>query len=292
MKYSLESIRGLYPFQSHYLTIGGQRMHYVDEGAGPTVVMLHGNPTWSFYFRNAIKALAGDYRVIAPDHIGCGLSEKPQIYPYTLKQHIDNFEKLADHLELDAFTLMVHDWGGAIGFGFAVRHPERIRRLVVLNTAAFRGAAPRRIRFCRIPYVGALAVRTFNGFARGAIRLACHKHERMTREVRRGYLLPYHSYRSRVAVHGFVRDIPTHPMQPTYRLMDEISASLGQFRDRPMTIFWGMRDFCFNETFLDRWIEYFPDAAVHRFEDAGHYVLEDAHELILPALRKFLDETS
>ncbi len=292
MEHSLESIRSLYPFRSHYVTIGGQRMHYIDEGTGPTVVMLHGNPTWSFYFRNAIKSLAGDYRVIAPDHIGCGLSEKPQRYPYTLKQHIDNFEKLADHLKLDPFTLMVHDWGGAIGFGYAARHPEQIRRLVVSNTAAFRGTAPLRIRLCRIPFIGALAVRTFNGFAGGAIRLACHKHERMTRDVRRGYLLPYRSYRSRVAVHGFVLDIPTHPTEPTYRLMDEISDSLSQFRDRPMTIFWGMQDFCFDETFLDRWIERFPDAAVHRFEDAGHYVLEDAHELILPTLRKFLDETS
>ncbi len=292
MKHSLESIRGLYPFQSHYLTIGGQRMHYVDEGAGPTVVMLHGNPTWSFYYRNAIKVLAGDYRVIAPDHIGCGLSEKPQRYPYTLAQHIDNFEKLADHLKLDDITLMVHDWGGPIGFGFAARHPDRIRRLVVSNTAAFRGTAPRRIRCCRIPLLGALAVRAFNGFAAGATRLACHKHERMTPDVRRGYLLPYDSYRNRVAVHGFVLDIPTRPAHPTYKLVEEISASLSQFRDRPMLIFWGVQDFCFNETYFDRWIERFPNAAVHRFEDSGHYVLEDAHELILPALREFLDETS
>jgi len=292
MKHSLESIRTLYPFPPHYLTIGGQRMHYVDEGAGPTVVMLHGNPTWSFYYRNAIRALAGDYRVIAPDHIGCGLSEKPQVYPYTLAQHVDNFEKLADHLELDDITLMVHDWGGPIGFGFAARHPERIRRFVVSNTAAFRGVAPLRIRCCRIPLLGALAVRTFNGFAAGATRLACHKHERMTPDVRRGYLLPYDSYRNRVAVHGFVLDIPTHSAHPTYKLIEEISASLSQFRDRPMSIFWGVQDFCFNETYLDRWIERFPDAAVHRFEDAGHYVLEDAHELILPALRDFLDETS
>ncbi len=292
MRSSLETIRSLYPFESHYLTIGGQRMHYVDEGAGPAVVMLHGNPTWSFYFRNAIKALAGDYRVIVPDHIGCGLSEKPQVYPYTLAQHVENFEKLADHLELDDFTLMVHDWGGPIGFGFAARHPERISRFVVSNTAAFRGVAPLRIRCCRIPLLGALAVRTFNGFAAGATRLACHKHERMTPDVRRGYLLPYHSYRSRVAVHGFVLDIPTRPAHPTYKLIEEISASLSQFRDRPMSIFWGVQDFCFDETYLDRWIERFPDAAVHRYEDAGHYVLEDAHELILPALREFLDETS
>ena len=292
MKPLPQQIRDIYPFENHFLEVDGHRMHYLDEGEGEVVLMFHGNPTWSFYYRNLVLGLRPNYRCIAPDHIGCGLSEKPQIYPYTLKQHIDNFEKLADHLELDEFTLMVHDWGGAIGFGFAARHPERILRLVVLNTAAIRGVAPRRIRFCRIPYVGALAVRTFNGFARGAIRLACHKHERMTREVRRGYLLPYDSYRSRVAVYGFVRDIPTDPIQPTYRLMDEISNSLSQFRDRPMIIFWGMRDFCFNETFLDRWIEYFPDAAVHRFEDAGHYVLEDAHEFILPALREFLDETS
>ncbi len=292
MSIPLDAIRHLYPFASHYLNVGGQRMHYVDEGRGSPVLMLHGNPSWSFYYRNAIRELADSHRVVAPDHVGCGLSEKPQQYAYCLRQHIDNLEKLVEHLDLNDITLMVHDWGGAIGFGFAMRHPERIKRLVVLNTAAFSGPVPRRIMACRIPFLGALAVRTFNGFARGAIWTACCNRERMTSDVRKGYLLPYADYRSRVAIHRFVQDIPTRRTHPTYELIQKIDGSLALLVDRPMILFWGMRDFCFNETFLDGWTRRFPEAEVHRFEDAGHYVLEDAHERILPLLRDFLDRTA
>lgn len=287
----LAQIRSLYPFGSHYFTIGGQRMHYVDEGAGQPIVLLHGNPTWSFYYRELIKGLSDGYRVIAPDHIGCGLSEKPQHYPYTLTRHIENLEKLVDHLQLGDMTLGVHDWGGAIGFGYAARHPERVMRFVVFNTAAFLGPVPFRIAACGWPILGAIAVRGLNVFVRGAIYMACKDRSRMTREVKRGYLLPYGDYRSRVAIHQFVRDIPTTPAHPTYAVIESIDESLAQFRDRPMIIFWGMRDFCFNEKFLDGWTTRFPQAEVHRFEDAGHYVVEDAHERIVPLMRDYLSRT-
>ena len=288
----LGQIRHLYPFRSNFLTIGGQRMHYVDEGRGSPIVMLHGNPTWSFYYRNLIKELAGQYRAIVPDHVGCGLSEKPQQYPYVLSQHIDNLERLADHLELTGITLAVHDWGGAIGFGYAARHPERVERLVVFNTAAFSGPVPWRLLACRVPLLGALVVRTLNVFARGAILQACCNRERMTADVKKGYLLPYADFRSRVAIHRFVQDIPTKSSHPTWPVIELIEASLVQFQDRPMILFWGMQDFCFNETYLAEWIRRFPEAEVHRFEDAGHYVIEDAHERIVPLLRDFLNRSS
>jgi haloalkane dehalogenase len=285
---SLQQIQHLYPFQSRFFSIDGKRMHYVDEGEGPPVVMVHGNPTWSFYYRELIKGLANGNRVIALDHIGCGLSEKPQRYAYTLKTHIDNLERLIEHLGLEDITLAVHDWGGAIGFGYARREPERVRRFVIFNTAAFFGPVPRRLLACRIPILGALAVRRLNLFALAATRIACKSPERMTSEVKRGYLLPYDSYRNRVAVLRFVQDIPTRPSHPSYALLESIESSLLQFRDRPMIIFWGEQDFCFNQVFLDAWIERFPQAAVHRFADAGHYVVEDAHERILPLLHEFL----
>ncbi len=158
-------------------------MHYVDEGSGPAIIMLHGNPTWSFYYRELIKGLRNQYRVIAPDHIGCGLSDKPQDYTYTLATHIDNLARLIDHLRLENVTLAGHDWGGAIGFGWATRNPDQVTRFVVFNTAAFFGRMPFRIRVCRWPILGDVLVRRLNLFARSALWMARRRHERMTPEV-------------------------------------------------------------------------------------------------------------
>ena len=287
-----DSIRRLYPFESHYLDVGGPRMHYLDEGTGHPLLMLHGNPTWSFYYRDLIAGLRDQYRVIAPDHVGCGLSDKPRRYPYTLTTHVENVERLLDRLGLDDITLAVHDWGGAIGFGLAVRRPERVRRFIVFNTAAFFGRVPLRIRVCRWPVLGPLAVRGLNAFARGAIRMACKNRPRMTPDVRAGYLLPYDSYATRVAILRFVQDIPVSRSHRSYALLQSIDDSLQRFGDRPMLICWGMRDFCFNESFLAGWIQRFPEAEVHRFPAAGHYVVQDAAPDILPILQDFLARTT
>ncbi len=281
----------LYPFSSHSLQLDRLRYHYLDEGSGENLLMLHGNPTWSFYYRNLILGLKGSYRCVVPDHMGMGKSDKPQDYPYTLSRHIDNFEKLADHLELDDITLVVHDWGGAIGMGFAVRHPERIRRLVIFNTAAFLSSEiPLGLSLCRIPGFGAIAIRGFNMFARGAIRWACVKQERMTEEVRAGYLAPYDNFANRVANLRFVQDIPISPDSPSYYVIQHIEENLKLFQEHPVQIIWGAHDFVFNDHFLKRWQEIFPQAEVHRMEDAGHYVVEDAHERILPLLYEFLQK--
>ncbi|MBT5552068.1 MAG: alpha/beta fold hydrolase [Nitrospina sp.] len=255
--------------------------------------MLHGNPTWSFYYRNLILGLKDSYRCVVPDHMGMGKSDKPQDYPYTLSRHIDNLEKLVDHLKLDEITLVVHDWGGAIGMGFAVRHPERIRRLVIFNTAAFLSQEiPLSLRLCRLPGFGALAIRGFNAFARGAIRWACAKPERMTKEVREGYLEPYDNFANRVANLRFVQDIPMDSESPSYNVVQNIEENLILFKNHPVQIIWGAHDFVFNDHFLKRWQEIFPQAEVHRMEDAGHYVVEDAHERILPMMKEFFQENS
>src|SRR5262245_40625611 len=158
----------LYPFRSHFLDRSGVRMHYLDEGSGPPVVMVHGNPTWSFYFRNLVQALRDDYRTVVPDHIGCGLSDKPgdDRYEYTLDRRVADLEALLDSLGLTSnLTLVLHDWGGMIGMAFASRHPERIRRLVILNTAAFLLPAgkrlPRSLWLVRNTPLGPLLVRGF-----------------------------------------------------------------------------------------------------------------------------------
>lgn len=288
-----EPWRRQYPFASHELRIDGYRYHYLDEGAGPVLLMVHGNPTWSFYWRNLVQAWRGHYRVIVPDHLGCGLSDKPQDYPYRLRDHVENLGRLIDHLDLREITLLAHDWGGAIGMGAAVAAPGRFVRFVMFNTAAFRSQLiPLRIRICRTPLAGDIVVRGLNGFLRGALRMGlCHR-ERLTPEVRSGYMAPYKSLADRVAIHRFVLDIPLAPRHPSYDTLRHIEDGLAQFRDHPVQLVWGMRDWCFTTRFLDRFRDFFPLAEVHRIEDAGHWVVEDAHERIIPLVERFMERTS
>ncbi|MFQ5450672.1 MAG: alpha/beta fold hydrolase [Nitrospinaceae bacterium] len=285
------TFENLYPFPSHHLRLGSLRYHYLDEGKGEPLLMLHGNPTWSFYYRHLVLGLRDRYRCVVPDHMGCGYSGKPMKYEYTLSRHIKNLEILVDSLELDRITLVMHDWGGAIGMGFAVKHPEKVSRLVVFNTAAFlSGKIPWSINICRKPLIGPIAILGFNAFARGALRRALKNRERLTPQVRRGYLEPYRSCRGRIGILRFVQDIPMTPDVPSYPVVKSIEENLYRFKDHPMLIVWGKRDFCFNDYFLRRWREYFPGAAVREVEDAGHYVVEDAHERILPWMREFFLE--
>lgn len=282
-----DSLRALYPFRTARLALPGAAMSYVDEGAGPPALLVHGNPTWSFYYRRLIAALSPAHRVIAPDHVGCGLSAKPQDYPYTLSTHIENLGRLVDSLELPQLDLVVHDWGGAIGMGWAVRNPERVRRIVVLNTAAFLSPRlPLRIAVCRYPILGDLAVRGLNAFAGAAVHMAVERP--LPPDVARGLLHPYASWADRVAIQRFVRDIPTAPSHPTWAVVDAIDRELPALRERPMLILWGGRDWCFSDHFLQGWLQRFPAARAVRFDDAGHYVLEDAHAAIVPRVVDFL----
>ncbi len=284
-----ESWRGLYPFASHELRLDGLRYHYVDEGQGDVLLLVHGNPTWSFYWRELIQRWRSKYRVIAVDHIGCGLSDKPRHYPYRLAQHVQNLAVLVRELNLGGVTLVAHDWGGAIGVGAALAEPDRFVRFVLANTAAFRSTAiPLRIRICRTPILGPLAVQGLNAFARAALRMAVNKPERMTPAVRAGLLAPYDSWSHRRAIQKFVEDIPLSPRDASYETLRAIEARLPQLARCPWQFIWGMRDWCFTPAFLDRFLEFFPQAEVHRLEDAGHYVVEDAHEQFGPLVEQFL----
>jgi haloalkane dehalogenase len=255
--------------------------------------MVHGNPSWAIYYRELAKALSESCRVVVPDHIGCGLSSKPgdELYDYTLKNRVDDLESLLDSIGVkDRVTLVLHDWGGMIGMAYASRHPERIRRLVILNTAAFPLPAgknfPWPLRACRSP-LGALLVRGANAFAIAASRMCCTRRP-MSPELRRLYIEPYDSWANRIAVQRFVEDIPLAPGDRAYGLVAQTADSLARFQDRPMLICWGEKDFVFDRHFLDEWVRRFPMAEVHRFLGAGHYVLEDAGEQIIPLVRDFL----
>jgi haloalkane dehalogenase len=289
--------RSLYPFdQDLHLDLDGLRYHYVDEGEGEPVVMVHGNPSWSFYYRNLALALRDRFRVIVPDHIGCGLSDKPDDsrYTYTLSRRVDDLEALLEHLGLDHnLTLVLHDWGGMIGMAYAVRHPQRIRRLVILNTAAFHKPAgkplPWQLWLVRNTWLGSLLVRGGNAFARGAAWVGCTR-KRLSREIRNAYCAPYDSWANRIATLRFVQDIPIRPEDPAFDVVTGVEERLTTFADRPALICWGMKDFVFDATYLERWCDGLPGAQVHRFADCGHYVLEDAGNEIAELVIRFLDE--
>jgi haloalkane dehalogenase len=229
-------------------------------------------------------------RCIVPDHIGMGASEKPERYDYTLATRITDIEALVASLNLKRVHLVVHDWGGAIGFGFAARQPELIGRIVILNTAAFTSPRiPFRIGICKLPLVGPLVVRGANGFAWPATWMAMHRRT-LSKVEKQGYLWPYDGWGNRVAVSAFVQDIPLRPSHPSWKTLQAVEQRLAAFRDQPALVIWGGRDFCFNDHFLTRWREILPGAEVHRLADAGHYVLEDAREEVVPRIAGFFGE--
>jgi len=280
-----------YPFESHFLKLkNGHSIHYLDEG--PRVdhawLLLHGNPTWSYYYRNVISALSPESRCVAPDHLGCGWSDKPQAQAYLLKNHIDHVLELIQHLELTSITLVLHDWGGAIGMGVAEKLPKHIKAIVLLNTAAFPDVhLPFRIAVCKFPIIGTLINRGLNGFALAALSMAVKRGKKLKGEVAKMMIAPYDNWKHRVAIDAFIKDIPMNPSHPTFSTLQTIASALEQFKELPIAIFWGAQDFCFNLHFLQRWKAIWPKAQVHLFEEAGHYVLEDAGSAIIAALLKF-----
>lgn len=285
-----QELKNEYPFASHFYPSKkspGNNLHYVDEGTGEVLLMLHGNPTWSFFYRNLAKHFSKNKRVVIPDHMGCGFSSKPQDYEYTLENHIENTIALIKELNLKDITLIVHDWGGAIGMGVATRHPELIKRMVVMNTAAFRSLEiPFRINILRNP-LGEWFIRMFNGFAGPATTMAVTK--KLSPLVKKGFILPYDNFESRIATAKFVRDIPLNSDHPTYKTLSNIEDKLKTIK-APTLLLWGEKDFCFTMNFQKRWLEFFPRAKVKTYPDAGHYLLEDKTLEVISEIESFLKE--
>jgi len=291
----ISSFRHLYTFTSRYRLLNGFNYHYIDQGQGDPIVMVHGNPTWSFYFRDLITALSPNYRTIVPDHIGCGLSDKPDtdVYAYGLKNRVDDLENLLNHRQIDKnITLIMHDWGGMIAMAYAIRHPEHIRRLIIMNTYAFLPPPAKRIPLAahfirKAGPLASLAVLGLNLFSIGALYLAAHK--KLAKDVKRGLTAPYNCWHHRMAVLKFVQDIPLSPKDASYELAKQVDDNIYRFGNVPMLICWGEHDFVFDHLFLGEWQRRFPDAEIHRFSDAGHYILEDVPDKIVPLVQDFLN---
>jgi haloalkane dehalogenase len=291
-----------YPFTPRRLEVRpGVALSYLDEGPrdGEIVVMLHGNPSWSYYWRHLVLALRDRYRCIVPDHVGMGLSDKPDDaanasprYDYTLRSRVEDLATLLDALGISGpVTLAVHDWGGMIGMGWALSRMPQVRRLVILNTAMFplppAKPMPRALSFGRDSALGALAIRGFNAFSAIASHIGVAR--RMPRDVRRAYVAPYDSWVHRIATLRFVQDIPLGEGDRAWPLVQQAGKRLHEFADRPAFIGWGLRDFVFDRHCLDAFTAALPKAEVHAFDDADHYVLEDKHAVLVPMIRAFLE---
>jgi pimeloyl-ACP methyl ester carboxylesterase len=287
------SWRDHYPFESHYLEVtDAGRLHFVDEGSGPPLLLSHGNPTWSFYYRKLIRAWSKNYRVIAVDHLGCGLSDKPQDYDYCLGRHTENLLSLVQTLALCNVTIVGHDWGGAIGLNAVRRAPHSFGRIVMFNTGAFPPRRiPWRIAACRTPGLGQLAVRGGNLFARAALRMAMVNPNEMSSEERSGMIAPYNSFANRVAIQRFVDDIPFSRRHRTWTELKALESDLPSMADRPALLIWGMKDWCFDQRCLDRFTSVWPQAEIHRIPNAGHWVVEDAADQIVVDVEQFLKRT-
>ena len=289
------NLESLFPFKRNFLTRNGQQYHYLNEGHGEPVVMVHGNPSWSFYYRNLVQALSKNYQCIVPDHIGCGLSDKPSDddYEYTLKNRIDDLEALLASLQItENITLVVHDWGGMIGMGYAARYPERIKRLVILNTGAFHlpksKPFPLGLWICRNTLLGTLLVRGLNAFSSAASYVGV-KRKAMPKAIRQAYVMPFNSWKNRISTLRFVQDIPLFKNDKNYQLVTDISDSLVQFQTIPTIICWGLKDFVFDKHFLAVWKEKMPHAQINEYADCGHYILEDASDEVIPLIEQFME---
>ena len=264
----------------------GASMAYVQAGEGPPVLFVHGNPTWSWMWRRPMAALARSHRCVAVDHVGMGRSEKPTDYSYRLDRHAENLLALVRHLDMRDVTLVVHDWGGPIGLLAAVREPGRFARLVISNTAAFRSdRMPWQIGLARSP-VGSLLVRGPNLFVRGLMRQGVVNRSVITRDVREGYVWPYQNWADRVALHRFVKDVPTAPAHPSWPHLVEVEEGLASLKDKPTLLPWGVGDWCFGRPFLEEFQKRMPWAETVELH-AGHLVTEDRPEEYCAALAEF-----
>lgn len=278
--------RTAYPFAPHYFSTDQGQIHYVDEGQGSPIVMVHGTPVWSFLWRAFIKDFSRDHRCVAPDHLGFGLSDKPANGAYQPAVHAQNLDNLISHLGLRNITLVVHDFGGPIGLSYALEHPENVRRLVIFNTWMWplsddqQMTGMRKImggRFGRFLYT------RINFSPRFFYPLVFGDRKNRDRGVQQQYIRATTRPSERMAMWTFARELVDST--PWYA---QLLAKHERLAAIPSLILWGMKDSAFRPKQLERWRQLLPHAEVVEFPDSGHFVQEEAPQEAVGAIRSFL----
>jgi haloalkane dehalogenase len=278
-----------YPFESRTFDVPAGRLHYVDEGSRDPIVMVHGNPTWSYLYRHLIKRLRPEYRCVAMDHIGFGLSDKPRDWSYLPVDHAANLTALIEGLGLKNITLVVQDWGGPIGLSYAVTHPENVARLIIMNTWAWPvNRDPYYIAFSGFVGgpIGRMLIRRYNFFARTIMRQAFGDKRKLTVAAHEHYLRALADPEDRTGCLVFPKQIiGSTPW------LAQLWDNMSRLNGIPTLIVWGMKDIAFREKELIRWERTFPEARSIRLSSAGHFVQEEAPEELAEAVVPFLKET-
>ena len=275
-----------YPFKHHYFKVNDTTMHYVDEGEGEVLLFVHGTPSWSFEFRNVIKFLSKKYRCIAIDHIGFGLSEKPAKYDYTVQNHTASLLKLVTHLQLNQFTMLVHDFGGIIGLAAAEQIPEKIKGLVILNTwcrSIQDEPEYKKMKVILGSPLMPLLYRYLNFSAKYILPAAFGERSRLTPEIHQHFLRPFSKASERNGTIAFAKSLLRD--QDYYASVGE---KLSILKDKPVLIIWGMKDEFITEKHLLWMQEQFPGSKVVRYDDAGHFVLEEKSVVAGPVIAEFM----
>jgi len=277
----------LYPFEPRFMTVDGERLHYLDEGEGDPILFIHGTPTWSFLWRDFIKELRGTHRCIAPDHLGFGLSDKPAAANYTPQAHAERLALFIETLDLENFTLVVHDFGGPIGLSYALKRPEAVRSLFIMNTWLWSNEGNKTIErangLLKGP-VGNFLYKRLNFSARVLLKAGFADKTKLTKELHAHYLKPFDSPAKRSAPHALAKALTAS--NDWYASLWEQRYILNRL---PMTIAWGMKDSFFPPAHLERWQEAFPNATVTRFEDAGHFLQEEVTDGLIQTLKDSLN---
>jgi len=293
---STKGFEDLYPFDSSFMNINGHDLHYIDKGEGKPVLMVHGNPTWSFYFRHLIQRLSKNFRTIALDHIGCGFSDKPdaKTYKYILESRVKDLDTLISRLHIsEKINLVLHDWGGMIGLAWAVDHLDKIDKIIITNTSGFFLPKEKQFPFALwlIKYIKVFAIPAvlgLNVFAKGALYLGSKT--RLAPAVKKGLVEPYNSWKNRIATLKFVQDIPLSPKDQSYDIVNHVDQNLNRLDQASLLFLWGAKDFVFDLAFLNEFKTRFPQAATHVFHDAGHYLFEDKPEETSQLIEAFLNK--
>lgn len=279
--------RSEYPFNANFLVINGQQLHYIDEGTGPTVLFVHGTPSWSFDFRKIIKQLSASYRCLAIDHIGFGLSSKPKNYDYSPQNHSDTLTQFIKIKQLNDFTLVVHDFGGPIGLNFAIKHPEYVSKLVILNSWLWSSAQePELIKLSKIlrspllPFLYLyLNVSPKYLLPKSFGNQAIHKH------IHRHYLLPFSHKSERYGLLAFAKSLLKD--QDWFESLWQGKAAIDT---KPTLLIWGLKDPFITEKYLQKFVAGFPTAHVCKLANSGHFPQEEEGETVAEAIYQFVKE--